>query len=155
MAIALTLVGVTSVSIEFAYVKETIVTDKCLVCSEVVTKQGNRYCSHTCQMEYQFREYIKRWKNGKEIGHNCMGMVTNPVKRYLRGKYNDSCAECGWSKINPFTGKVPLVADHINGDWHDSSEDNLRLLCGCCDSLTATYGGANKGRGRTLNGKLR
>lgn len=47
------------------------------------------------------------------------------------------------------TGKVPVVADHIDGDWQNNRPENLRLLCPNCDSLQPTYGGLNKGNGRS------
>ena len=50
--------------------------------------------------------------------------------------------------MNQVTGKVPLVADHIDGNWRNNSEKNLRLLCPNCDSLSSTYATLNKGKGR-------
>ena len=49
---------------------------------------------------------------------------------------------------NPKTGKVPLVADHIDGNWQNNIEENLRLICPNCDSLSPTYAALNKGHGR-------
>ncbi|MFA6315265.1 MAG: endonuclease [Candidatus Paceibacterota bacterium] len=71
------------------------------------------------------------------------------MKKYLREKYGNKCILCGWSVVNTKTGLVPLVADHIDGNWRNNYESNLRLICPNCDSLTATYGGSNKGNGRT------
>ena len=50
--------------------------------------------------------------------------------------------------MNPKTGVAPLVADHIDGNWRNNTESNLRLLCPNCDSLTLTYAALNKGNGR-------
>ena len=44
--------------------------------------------------------------------------------------------------------KVPLILDHINGDWQNEKLDNLRLICPNCDHQTETFSGRNKGRGR-------
>jgi hypothetical protein len=41
-----------------------------------------------------------------------------------------------------------LVADHIDGNWRNNTEENLRLLCPNCDSLTHTFSALNKGNGR-------
>ncbi len=55
---------------------------------------------------------------------------------------------CGWSKVNPKSKQVPLVADHIDGNWRNNSENNLRLICPNCDALSPTYAGLNRGHGR-------
>jgi hypothetical protein len=39
-----------------------------------------------------------------------------------------------------------LILDHVNGNSHDNSPENLRLLCPNCDSQLPTRGGKNKGR---------
>ncbi len=41
-----------------------------------------------------------------------------------------------------------LVSDHIDGNWRNNIENNLRLICPNCDSLTHTYAGLNRGNGR-------
>lgn len=50
--------------------------------------------------------------------------------------------------MNPKTNQVPLIADHIDGNWRNNIESNLRLLCPNCDSLSPTYAALNKGNGR-------
>ena len=57
---------------------------------------------------------------------------------------------CSWSEINQKTGLVPLVADHIDGNWRNNTESNLRLLCPNCDSLTPTYAGLNRGKSKRI-----
>lgn len=126
----------------------------CEMCEQPL-KTGDRFCSAECHNEEKFKVYIEMWLRGALSGLSGNGIVSNHVKRFLRKKYNNQCTLCGWSKVNPHTGKVPLVADHIDGNWRNNKEENLRLLCGCCDSLTATYCGANRGKGRKLNGNIR
>ena len=99
-------------------------------------------------MEYQYQSYIKKWKDGEEDGLQGLGIVSSYIKRYLRRKFENKCCLCGWAKINSKTGQVPLVADHIDGNWRNNIESNLRLICPNCDSLTSTYAGLNKGNGR-------
>ena len=120
----------------------------CINCGGKTARTGYKYCGNACQMDYQFNSYINRWKAGEIKGLTTIGTVTPHIKKYLRGKFNNRCSLCGWSKTNPATGRVPLVADHIDGNWQNNSEDNLRLLCPNCDSLTATFCGLNKGNGR-------
>ncbi len=121
----------------------------CLVCSTVPGRSRYTYCSNKCQLEFQRRTYIEKWKLGEISGLSSIGTVSVNVKEYLRKKYGNRCVLCGWSIINTKTGIVPLVADHIDGNWRNNIESNLRLLCPNCDSLTPTYGGSNKGNGRT------
>ncbi len=85
---------------------------------------------------------------GKEHGLQRLGVVSIHVKRYLREKYGNKCCLCGWAQINPKTQIVPLVADHIDGNWRNNIESNLRLVCPNCDSLSPTYAALNKGNGR-------
>jgi hypothetical protein len=92
--------------------------------------------------------FIERWKAGKESGVRNIGVVSHHIKKYLRQKFDNKCCICGWSEVNMVTGLVPVVADHIDGNWRNNKEDNLRLLCPNCDSLTPTYAALNKGNGR-------
>lgn len=121
---------------------------ECLQCGKETARPGYTYCSNTCQMEYQHTSYLERWKNGQENGLIALGVVSLHVKRYLRRKYGNKCCLCGWSEINPKSGLVPLVADHIDGNWRNNNEDNLRLVCPNCDALSPTYAALNKGNGR-------
>ena len=74
--------------------------------------------------------------------------ISNHIRRYLMDKYNSKCANCGWGQINPYTKVIPLEIEHIDGNYLNNNESNLILLCPNCHSLTPTYKGANKGKGR-------
>jgi hypothetical protein len=122
--------------------------EKCLNCGEETYRAGYKYCSNSCQAKYQYKIYITRWKNGEICGLQSIGIVSSHIKKYLREKYNNKCCLCGWAEINLITGTVPLVADHIDGNLRNNKENNLRLICPNCDSLTTTYAGLNRGNGR-------
>ena len=125
----------------------------CKLCGKEPARSFYIYCSNACQGEYQYRLYIEKWKANKISGLQSIGIVTRPIKRYLREKFRNRCCICGWAEINPTTKVTPLVADHIDGNWRNNTEKYHRLLCPNCDSLTPTYSALNKGKGRVNRAK--
>jgi hypothetical protein len=109
-----------------------------------------KYCSNICQFKNQQKIWIKAWKAGMWNGE--MGItvknISGSLKSYLREKYHNKCARCGWQEINPITGLVPVEVEHIDGNLENNAEENLILLCPNCHSLTQFYKNLNKGRGR-------
>jgi predicted HNH restriction endonuclease len=94
-------------------------------------------------MEFQYKQYIERWKNGLEDGIRGDYQLSAHIRRYLFEKYNNKCTRCGWGEINLWTGYIPLEVHHIDGDYTNNEESNLDLLCPNCHSLTDTYKNAN------------
>ena len=119
----------------------------CINCSKE-TKRKNKYCSNICQKEMQYKDYIERWKNNKVNGLRGEYQISMHIKTYLFKKFNNKCAKCGWGETNPFTNKIPLEVEHIDGNYKNNNENNLILLCPNCHSLTSTYKGANLNNGR-------
>jgi hypothetical protein len=120
-------------------------------CSREVARpisSGNKFYSVQCLRDYEYRCYVERWLQGLETGNRGHVQLSNHVRRYLLEKHGERCQKCGWGERNFITGKVPITVSHINGDWADSKEENLELLCPNCHSLTPTYGALNKGKGR-------
>ena len=123
----------------------------CLHCLDELSyrpsQQKGKYCSNKCQVDYQYDEYIRNWKEGKITGTSGYS-VSNHISRYIREKYDHKCSRCNWNEINEYTNNIPLELEHIDGNHKNNREDNLTLLCPNCHSLTKTYKGANRGNGR-------
>lgn len=118
---------------------------ECVACGTVFQSIGDRdWCTGRCKHRLHYLKYIERWKRGEEAGVSAQGSIVKYVRWYLFEKYNNQCMLCGWAEINPVTGKTPLEVDHIDGDWRNSVEDNLRLLCPNCHSLTPNYRALNR-----------
>lgn len=108
----------------------------------------NKYCSQHCQNDLYYKEYIERWKLGLEKGTRGKTAISAHIKRYLKETRGEKCERCGWCERNPFTGKIPVEVEHIDGKWDNNKEENLLLLCPNCHSLTSTYKSLNAGNGR-------
>ncbi len=121
----------------------------CKKCSKKTARRGYKYCSNQCQMDYQYTKYIDDWLNGEVNGGTAAGLVSLHIKRYLREKYNNACQDCGWSKVNPHTNRVPLEVEHVDGDHKNNKINNLKLICPNCHALTGTYKALNRGNGRS------
>lgn len=122
----------------------------CKYCHKILGRIGKTYCSPKCKHDEEYRVYIAKWLSGQETGSikdNAMSL-SRFVRRYIRERDKNQCVLCGWDKINPITNKSPLHIDHIDGDYKNNQDNNLRLLCPNCHSLTSTYGSLNIGNGR-------
>lgn len=120
----------------------------CLNCGKNLGRGQRLYCSNKCQQYYQYTSFIQRWKIGMEDGMLGEYQISKHIKRYLLEKFNNACSKCGWHEKNPYTELIPLEVEHIDGNYKNNSESNLDILCPNCHSLTATYKGANAGKGR-------
>jgi 5-methylcytosine-specific restriction endonuclease McrA len=122
----------------------------CLYCLKTVNNRYARYCSNRCQLDFQYKQYIQRWKTGSANGSRGIRAknISGHLRRYLFEKYGGKCTQCSWSIVNPTTLTVPLEIDHIDGDAENNSEENLRLLCPNCHALTPNFRNLNKGKGR-------
>ena len=120
----------------------------CPVCSKPMTYLRSRFCSPRCRLELDYQRYIARWLKGEVSGGRSNGRVSNYVRRWLFERSGSRCEQCGWSRIHPVTGHIPLAAHHKDGDSENHRPENLELLCGGCHMLTPNYGVLNHGRGR-------
>ena len=126
----------------------------CLNCYKEIPNR-NKYCSLNCQKEYEYKEYIREWKQGKKDGMRGSYQLSLYIKTYLLEKYNYKCSKCGWGEVNPYTKKIPLEIEHIDGNYKNNFEENLTVLCPNCHSLTSTYKGANLNFGRKSRSKYK
>lgn len=129
--------------------------NNCSVCGVILKKDQFKYCSNLCQANENYQNYIKRWKSGIEDGSRGISTrcVSEHVRRYLIEKYSEKCSLCGWNEKNLTTGKIPLEIDHLNGKAEDNQEENLRIICPNCHSLSSNFRNLNKGNGRSWRTK--
>lgn len=127
----------------------------CIKCDRVLEKKQRKYCSNQCQSDHQHTLYVERWLKGEESGMQGGEKISEHIRIYLIEKYGNKCSRCGWSQINPTTDKVPIQVDHIDGDYTNNTESNLRLLCPNCHSLTPNFGALNTGKGRSKRRYIR
>ena len=122
----------------------------CLNCGKEIS--SSKFCSNQCQQDYKYRTWIEQYKQDNSFAKSTKwGAIPEYLRRFIFNKYENKCCICGWSEINPFTQTLPLEIDHIDGNSENNSEDNLRLICPNCHSLTSTY----RGHGRNITWSIK
>lgn len=133
-------------------------TFKCINCGKehsICRNSKNKYCSIKCQADHKYKEYIKRWKEGKESGLCGEYGLSKYIRRYLLEKVNYKCEKCGWGEKNPYTGNYVLEIHHKDGNYKNNSEDNLEVLCLNCHGMTKHYKNCGGHKGRVGRNKYR
>lgn len=102
------------------------------------------FCSNECKKEFEYQEYITKWKLGIVDGLYGDYALSNYIRRYMFEKNNCKCEKCGWGEVNKYTGRIPLQIHHMDGNCKNNNEENLQLLCPNCHSLTDNFGSTNK-----------
>ena len=101
------------------------------------SQASGQFCSRECSHDYRTRLIM-------ESGQGKKGNALTYLKRFV--KY--ACSACG---LSDWQGqKISLQIDHIDGDKHNNTIDNIRWLCPNCHSQTHNWGFRNA----TEHGKL-
>ena len=99
------------------------------------------YCSQLCKSKESHTKTMNEIESGRYPFKR-----NKPYKEYLISKHGHKCQICSFTD---WGGKpILLILDHIDGNSDNFNLENLRIICSNCDTLTSTYKGKNKGRGR-------
>lgn len=114
---------------------------KCLNCNieKICGKNSSgKYCSISCQQEYQYKTVIKPKIESGEY----YSVSSKVLKKYLIETRGYKCELC---PVGETWNDKPIIlqVDHIDGNSDDCSPKNIRLLCPNCHSQTDTFN--NKG----------
>lgn len=113
-------------------------------CGDLIKSGATKFCSWKCQHDF----YRKLRAKDLESGSYFAMQTTKFLRKYLVQRLGDRCSRCGWAERYPVTQRVSIEVEHIDGNWRNYRLDNLTLLCPNCHSLTPTFRGLNRGRGR-------
>jgi RNA polymerase subunit RPABC4/transcription elongation factor Spt4/predicted nucleic acid-binding Zn ribbon protein len=122
----------------------------CRVCDKPIRLQNRLTCSAECYAVWVHEQKTEAWLRGELNPTDAHGMGRLPpwIKRWWVAEFGECCSPCGWAERNPFTGKIPLEWDHIDGDCSNNLRANLRLLCPNCHALTETHASGNYGKSK-------
>jgi hypothetical protein len=121
----------------------------CQRCGRIIEGSGRLFCGLKCA-NARLSDATERKLMGDLTGPPVSATAT---RKYLIRTRGERCELCGWNKLHPVTGRVPLEVDHIDGNSDNNLASNLRLICPNCHSLTPTFRALNKGNGRKLRQK--
>lgn len=63
--------------------------------------------------------------NGEILGLTKNKTLIPSLKKTLIAIRGEKCEICGWDKVNPYTKKVPIVADHVDGNHMNNRPENI------------------------------
>jgi hypothetical protein len=149
--------------------------NNCKFCSRIISNKGSLASHELCCKENPNK--IKRktspdagqrkgctpWNKGKKFTeltqvnleekvesgvykNFCEAHARTLIKKYLIYKNGHKCMLCGLSEW--LENQIPLVCDHIDGNSDNQDLSNVRIICNNCDSISSTFKGRNRGKGR-------
>ena len=122
----------------------------CKRCRKALTNRSSIYCSDFCHKRHTYEKTVTKWKRGELKGYSGKtAALASWLRRYMLEKADYACQECGWNKRHPVDGKPLVEIDHIDGVATNCEENNLRVLCPNCHSMTPTFRARNKNSCRT------
>jgi hypothetical protein len=120
----------------------------CINCGISKRSNGKKFCGPKCQHDFNYKEKIKLWLDGKHDGMRGKTSTAHWIKRYITEVRGHQCECC---KIKEWMDRsISLDLEHKDGNFKNNKIDNLGLICPNCHSQTDTYKGRNKkGRPRS------
>lgn len=113
----------------------------CKGCNSPI-KYKRIYCSNQCQKTYQYQARVAEWKENPNVVNNKYGQIPPFLRRFLLEEANYQCTLATCSSVD-FEGVI-LEIDHVDGDAHNNSPENLRVVCPQCHALSPFHRALNK-----------
>lgn len=108
------------------------------------------YCSNKCQKDFEYKDKVAKWKRGEISGTNGKALQIAPwLRRYIFESRGTACSKCGWNEVHPVDGLPLTELDHIDGDASNTTEENIRVLCPNCHSMTPNFRARNSKSARS------
>jgi len=119
----------------------------CARCKKDITRQATycNQCPGVLRTEDKISNWIDdTWRGGTDI------KLSPVIRSYLIKQANYTCTMCDFNTPHPIDGASVLEIDHIDGDGRNHRPENLTVLCPNHHTLTSTYRGRNRGKGRPV-----
>jgi hypothetical protein len=75
---------------------------------------------------------IKDILDGKYPEYPVYQLKRRLINNSERVQFPHQCHNCGYNEKRITDGSIPLILDHMDGDWNNHKRDNLRFLCYNC-----------------------
>jgi len=119
--------------------------NKCLYCNK--DTYNPKFCNAKCAGCYRRKMTLEQIeKNGGYVNSKDDDSARTYLKIYLIEKNGHKCEIC---KNSEWMGQpIPLVLDHIDGNYLNNKLINARVICANCDRQLPTSKSRNRGNGR-------